>query len=767
MTEPPQLGTYIRFDGVFEGVHNQEIAGGRVIRANSVDQADGGAERLKERYRAMKESNSPKFCVTYLFCAFKKYANEDDFDQLARVLFDKLKELPPEVAVLRFPFVPVKSSLLFAPSAHFGGISRTILHDCGSEAPQAREEAHLQFDFDKASIWFGPLRQHGKTTRIGLRWRLLPVSWQLGPDDCDAAVNSDLVKILTSGPLVQRLCLIDIRLDYLQDSVKRVKEQVTLTSNWHALKFLRIKVLSHPGPKPFVQRAVLWDLHFTFPPVSLTSLHFEGSPGWNQNHSLRFSLLAHRLLPSGDARSQEDGSLGHSHNSIPLPETPGLVDALPASLRDPLNPLPLPNLRVLRYKSWTLEDLVAPPRPLRAPALVELDISFTCDPMNGQNPDFGGNHDFSDGDPSSRHGSDIVDGVMSFIQRSKRRSPASLIHVFRSMMSTWALSSDFILPLPPIITLVSSRLQSLQPGALPEASSEAYVDVCTYLANRFSDSTCILNAFKTLNLGMRGCDRVAPHDTGHQANALYVAVTALRKLGTPRPEPPPSTNPSTMLNNGRNLHVDQATQVGARNYYNNSSFNVNVQPGGHQTTNTEIHAGTYVHNEIQKTTKTTLQSNAALAALHNSADRFDAPSCWPETREAVQEDIISWITDGEDDDPKKIMWLHGPAGSGKTAIAGSVAATCHSLRILAGSFFFSSYAGAGERSSKRGVVATLAHCLTCHNARLAESILTSIERDPSIFRKRLRDQCQQLLIEPFYDVGEALDLSSRSESLHP
>ncbi|KAJ3526437.1 hypothetical protein NMY22_g10163 [Coprinellus aureogranulatus] len=216
-----------------------------------------------------------------------------------------------------------------------------------------------------------------------------------------------------------------------------------------------------------------------------------------------------------------------------------------------------------------------------------------------------------------------------------------------------------------------------------------------------------------------------------------------------------------MFNDVRDVHIGEANQVNARRYHDSSS--TIVQPGGHHTTHTEVKARTYIHNEISKTAMTTLSSNAVLEALHNSDERCDAPACFPETRKAVQEDIMSWITNGDnDDDPKKIMWLHGPAGSGKTAIAGSIAETCEDLGILAGSFFFSSYAGSGERSCKRGVVATLAYSLLQHDGLdgVRESILTAIERDPSILRKRLRDQCKRLLLKPFHDVGEALDPSS-------
>ncbi|TEB20191.1 hypothetical protein FA13DRAFT_1718034 [Coprinellus micaceus] len=112
--------------------------------------------------------------------------------------------------------------------------------------------------------------------------------------------------------------------------------------------------------------------------------------------------------------------------------------------------------------------------------------------------------------------------------------------------------------------------------------------------------------------------------------------------------------------------------------------------------------------------------------------------------------------------PKRIMWLSGPAGAGKTAIAGSVAETCEDMGLLAGSFFFSSFSGSEARHSKRCLITTLVYCMLQHDAlqALRGPILTTIERDPSIFRKRLRDQCKALLLKPFHDVGADLDWSS-------
>ena len=107
--------------------------------------------------------------------------------------------------------------------------------------------------------------------------------------------------------------------------------------------------------------------------------------------------------------------------------------------------------------------------------------------------------------------------------------------------------------------------------------------------------------------------------------------------------------------------------------------------------------------------------------------------------------------------------MTGPPGTGKTAIAGSIADTCDELGLLAGSFFFATFAASAARRSKRYLVATLAYHLLLQlddEHPLRHAILSAIRRDPSIFRKRLKDQFKFLLIKPFIDTKHQLDVST-------
>ena len=138
--------------------------------------------------------------------------------------------------------------------------------------------------------------------------------------------------------------------------------------------------------------------------------------------------------------------------------------------------------------------------------------------------------------------------------------------------------------------------------------------------------------------------------------------------------------------------------------------------------------------------------------MHNSAERCDAPKCHPKTRVAVQGELVDWSKRG--DKEKKIVWVTGPAGGGKTAILGSVAETCQKEGLLACGFFFSTFAKSVNRRYKRCLVPTLAYQLVQHKAlqSVGERILTCIDNDPAIFEKRLEEQFDQLLTQPLQDI---------------
>ncbi|KAF8194541.1 hypothetical protein BJ912DRAFT_175686 [Pholiota molesta] len=140
-----------------------------------------------------------------------------------------------------------------------------------------------------------------------------------------------------------------------------------------------------------------------------------------------------------------------------------------------------------------------------------------------------------------------------------------------------------------------------------------------------------------------------------------------------------------------------------------------------------------------------LLDNISEGAFHDAAEQGDPPKCHPHTRVAIRAEIMRWISAPEAR-CKFIIWMYGPAGSGKTAIGHSIAEECMQNGLLAASFFFSRTA-AGRNSTKR-VVATIAYQISLHLPQVQDHLFTVIEQDPTIFSRALATQMQVLVVEP-------------------
>jgi hypothetical protein len=159
---------------------------------------------------------------------------------------------------------------------------------------------------------------------------------------------------------------------------------------------------------------------------------------------------------------------------------------------------------------------------------------------------------------------------------------------------------------------------------------------------------------------------------------------------------------------------------------------------------------------------TALSKNIASAAIHNSSERGDAPKCHEGTRVAVLENITQWINDSGEDTQKLILWVSGPAGSGKTAIMGSLADKCQEEGRLAASFFFSSPSKSSHAGTKHRFVLTLVYQIQQHASlkrHLGQEVASTIVEDPSILGKHLKEQMEVLLLRPLRDCRGKYDVS--------
>lgn len=105
--------------------------------------------------------------------------------------------------------------------------------------------------------------------------------------------------------------------------------------------------------------------------------------------------------------------------------------------------------------------------------------------------------------------------------------------------------------------------------------------------------------------------------------------------------------------------------------------------------------------------------------------------------------IKKWVKKGGD---CQICWLHGPAGSGKSAISQTIAEWCVHKETLAASFFFRR--GAGDRSSIARLVSTLAHQLSSFLPATKQFIYNAVQKEPDITGKPIKHQFDKLVINP-------------------
>ncbi len=93
-----------------------------------------------------------------------------------------------------------------------------------------------------------------------------------------------------------------------------------------------------------------------------------------------------------------------------------------------------------------------------------------------------------------------------------------------------------------------------------------------------------------------------------------------------------------------------------------------------------------------------------------------------------------------------MIWLHGPAGTGKSAVAQTFAEHCAASGRLGASFFFSRSNG---RDHPNTVIPTLAYQLAVCHPEYKSLLTIQLAGDPQLLRKARHIQFKRLIIEPF------------------
>jgi hypothetical protein len=150
----------------------------------------------------------------------------------------------------------------------------------------------------------------------------------------------------------------------------------------------------------------------------------------------------------------------------------------------------------------------------------------------------------------------------------------------------------------------------------------------------------------------------------------------------------------------------------------------------------------------------TISDRVAMGAAYDSQERDPAPRCLPGTRQTVLKKIERWVEAGGWG--KSILWVHGPAGAGKSAIAQTVAEMCAGRDELAASFFFARTVA--SRNAFKHLFPTIAVQIALAEPEKRQRLDSILKNDPWIAERALGSVN---LVASLFPQGSRLVPSSR------
>ncbi|TFK58116.1 hypothetical protein BDN72DRAFT_866205, partial [Pluteus cervinus] len=139
-----------------------------------------------------------------------------------------------------------------------------------------------------------------------------------------------------------------------------------------------------------------------------------------------------------------------------------------------------------------------------------------------------------------------------------------------------------------------------------------------------------------------------------------------------------------------------------------------------------------------------LKERVCTGAAFDSAERGQPPRCHQGTRQAILSGFDTWI--GDPTSPILFKWITGWPGTGKSAIAQTVAEACARKKRLAASFFFFRHHSSDDYVVDK-FVTTVAWQIMQLVSGAREIILQLIANDPLVFEKSFDGMWQALVVD--------------------
>ncbi|KAF9442973.1 hypothetical protein P691DRAFT_779133 [Macrolepiota fuliginosa MF-IS2] len=169
--------------------------------------------------------------------------------------------------------------------------------------------------------------------------------------------------------------------------------------------------------------------------------------------------------------------------------------------------------------------------------------------------------------------------------------------------------------------------------------------------------------------------------------------------------------------------------------------------GAFPNSNIVIHNATMIdHSSIvqdQAPVLKILLEKMTKGANVDSSARWPLPKCYPGTRVRLTTEIEAWFFD--DNRNWRFLWLSGPAGVGKSAVAQTVAEYAAEMDVLGAAYFFSR---PNKRNKYPEIFITLAYQLAVRFPGYQPLLAARLSADPELLDKIPSVQFKQLIIEP-------------------
>ncbi|CEL61229.1 Vegetative incompatibility protein HET-E-1 OS=Podospora anserina GN=HET-E1 PE=4 SV=1 [Rhizoctonia solani AG-1 IB] len=145
--------------------------------------------------------------------------------------------------------------------------------------------------------------------------------------------------------------------------------------------------------------------------------------------------------------------------------------------------------------------------------------------------------------------------------------------------------------------------------------------------------------------------------------------------------------------------------------------------------------------------------NPAKLAAHDSTHgtEVNRRTCTKNTRETILQDLDNWSDDTE---AKRIYWMNGMAGTGKTTIACSLAQALEARGQLGGSFFCSQTSP--ECRDANRIIPTIAYQLAHYSTSFRAALFRVLDGDPDLGSRNITTQFERLLKNPLMESKEQL-----------